>query len=64
MKVIRGNCRVQFTAEDIDFILSVLGPRAGTQETLIKLLGDEQTRDLILDDEALYRAVLEWPHTA
>jgi hypothetical protein len=59
MIVIRPNCRVQFTAEDIDFILSVLGPKAGSAETLVQLLGDEETRDLILDDESLLHAVLE-----
>jgi hypothetical protein len=62
MKVIRPNCRVQFTAEDIDFILEVLGPRAGNNQTLVRLLADEEARDLLLDDEALYRAVLEQPH--
>ena len=53
MMVIRPNCRVQFTAEDIDFILRVLGPKAGCAETIASLLGDEETRDLILDDDAL-----------
>lgn len=57
--VIRPNCRVQFTAEDIDFILSALGPKAGSAETLVQLLADEDSRDLILDDESLLRAVLE-----
>ena len=41
MMVIRPNCRVQFTAEDIDFILRVLGPKAGSAETIAGLLGDE-----------------------
>jgi hypothetical protein len=59
MIVIRPNCRVQFTAEDIDFVLGVLGPKAGSAETLVRLLADEETRDLILDDEALLRAILE-----
>jgi len=59
MMVIRPNCRVQFTAEDIDFILSVLGPKAGSADTLVQLLSDEESRDLILDDESLLRAVLE-----
>lgn len=59
MNVIQPNCRVQFTAQDVDFIVSVLGPRAGTAECLVGLLADEETRDLILDDEALYRAMLE-----
>ena len=57
--VIRPNCRVQFTAEDVDFILSVLGPKAGSADSLVQLLGDEESRDLILDDESLLRAVLE-----
>ena len=38
MKVIQPNCRVQFTAEDIDFILSVLRPKAGSADGLIELL--------------------------
>src|SRR6516162_2883762 len=59
MKMIQPNCRVQFAAEDIDFILSVLGSKIGTAECLIKLLSDEQSRDLILDDEALFHALLE-----
>jgi hypothetical protein len=41
MKMIQPNCRVQFTAQDIDFILEVLGRRLGTAECLIKLLADE-----------------------
>jgi len=59
MMVVRPNCRVQFTPEDIEFILSVLGPKAGSTESLLQLLGDEATRDLILDDESLLHAVLE-----
>lgn len=59
MKMIQANCRVQFAAEDIDFILSVLGGRIGNAECLVKLLADEESRDLILDDEALFHALLE-----
>jgi hypothetical protein len=59
MKLIQPNCRVQFASEDIDFILSVLGQRIGTSECLVKLLADPETRDVILDDEALLRALLE-----
>ncbi len=59
LKMIQPNCRVQFAAEDIDFILSVLGQRIGTAECLVKLLADEESRDLILDDEELFRALLE-----
>ena len=59
MKLIQSNCRAQFAAEDIEFILSVLGGKIGTAECLIKLLADEDSRDLILDDEALLKALLE-----
>ncbi len=59
MMVIRPNCRAQFAAEDIEFILSVLGRRIGTAECLVQLLADEESRDLILDDEALLHALLE-----
>ena len=59
MNVIQPNCRAQFAAEDIDFILSVLGHKISTADCLIKLLADQETRDLILDDEALFHALLE-----
>lgn len=59
MKVIQPNCRVQFAAEDIDFIVSVLGRKIGTAECLVKLLADEESRDVILDDEQLLHALLE-----
>ncbi len=59
MKVIQPNCRVQFTAGDVDFVVATLGHRAGDAECVTKLLGDPDTRDLILDDDALFRAVLE-----
>src|SRR6185436_14163893 len=59
MNVIQPNCRVQFTAEDVDFVLSVLGRKFGAAECLTRLLGDEDSRDLILDDEALLHALLE-----
>src|SRR5256714_7988353 len=59
MRMIQPNCRAQFAAEDIEFILSVLGAKIGTAECLVKLLSDEDSRDLILDDEALFHALLE-----
>lgn len=59
MKVIQPNCRVQFTAQDIEFILEVLGRKLGTADCLVKLLADVESRDLILDDEALMHALLE-----
>ncbi len=59
MKLIQSNCRARFAADDIEFILSVLGGKIGTAECLVKLLADEDSRDLILDDEALLHALLE-----
>jgi hypothetical protein len=49
---------MQFTAEDVEFILGVLGPNSAA-DTLVKLLADEEARDLILDDDSLFRALLE-----
>jgi len=57
--MIQPNCRVQFASEDVDFILSVLGPKIGNAECLVKLLSDSDSRDVILDDEALFHALLE-----
>jgi hypothetical protein len=59
MKMIKPNCRVQFAAEDVEFILSVLGRKIGNADCLIRLLADEDSRDLILDDDALFQALLE-----
>lgn len=60
MKVILPNCRIQFTAEDIDFITGALQRRPGGTDCLVGLLADAETRDLILDDEQLFRALLEY----
>jgi hypothetical protein len=59
MKVIQPNCRAQFTAQDVEFVLEVLGRKLGTAECLTRLLADEDSRDLILDDERLFHALLE-----
>src|SRR5262245_47121731 len=59
MNMIQPNCRIQFAAEDVDFILSVLGRKIGDSECLIRLLADEESRDQILDDETLFHALLE-----
>ena len=61
MHLVQANCRVQFTAEDIEFILSALRHKVNDAECLVKLLADEETRDLVLDDEVLLKAVLEHP---
>jgi hypothetical protein len=57
--MIQANCRIQFTGEDIDFIARTLGTDAGNTDCLIQLLTESDTRDLILDDELLFRALLE-----
>jgi hypothetical protein len=60
MNVIQPNCRVQFIAQDVEFVLAVLGRgKLGSTDCLVKLLADEETRDVILDDEALFHALLE-----
>jgi hypothetical protein len=59
MRVVLANCRIQFTAEDIAFILEVLQPEVESHASLLRLLADEETRDQVLDDDSLFRAVLE-----
>jgi hypothetical protein len=59
MKVIRPNCRIQFTAEDVEFVSAILGAKAGKADYLLQLLADEETRDVILDDDLLFHALLE-----
>ena len=59
MKVIQPNCRVQFTAADVDFIAANLSRKTGDAECVTRLLSDPESRDAILDDESLFRAVLE-----
>lgn len=59
MKLIQPNCRIQFTADDLHFIISVLGKKTGNERTLLGLLADPDTRDLILDDEALFHSLIE-----
>ncbi|HZI31751.1 MAG TPA: hypothetical protein VFF11_05385 [Candidatus Binatia bacterium] len=50
---------MQFAAQDVEFILSVLGGKLEGADCLVKLLGDEENRDLILDDDSLFHALLE-----
>ena len=56
--MIQPNCRVQFTAGDIAFIMAVLGKKEDAA-ALVSLLTDPETRDLILDNDALFHALLE-----
>ena len=59
MKVIQPNCRLQFTADDIDFISTVLGKQSSDAAFLAELFTDTEARDLILDNEKLFHALLE-----
>ena len=59
MKLIQANCRIQFTAEDLDFIAATLSKSTDDRPVLTQLLSDCDTRDLILDDEKLFHALLE-----
>lgn len=60
MKVIQPNCRIQFTADDISFIVSALSRSPSDHQFLAELLVDEDTRDQILDDDALFQSLLEY----
>ncbi|MCX8155344.1 MAG: hypothetical protein N3J91_02625 [Verrucomicrobiae bacterium] len=59
MKVIRPACRIQLTAEDMAFITQVLAQRVSDVNALTRLLADEASRDTLLDDDRLLRAILE-----
>ncbi len=59
MSLILPKCRIQFTSEDLDFIMKVLG--IDSEEAMLGLMTDEESMDGILDDERLFRAILELP---
>jgi hypothetical protein len=59
MKLIQPNCRIQFTADDLDFISTTLSKSTDERPIVVQLLSDCETRDLILDDEKLFHALLE-----
>lgn len=49
------------TAGDFDFIVRVMGTTDGQKVSLQDLLCDESCRDCLLDQEPVYRAILESP---
>lgn len=60
MKVIRANCRYQFTPADYAFIAGVLQSSHRREAgSLVRLLEDKDDFDAVLDDARLYRAVLD-----
>ncbi|HAV62820.1 MAG TPA: hypothetical protein DCY13_10690 [Verrucomicrobiales bacterium] len=62
MNVVRANSRIRFTAEDVAFVLSVLAGEREEKALLELFFGDESSRDLILDDPALYEALTNANH--
>jgi hypothetical protein len=59
MKLIQPNCRIQFTADDLDFIANTLAHSENQRSSVLQLLADPETRDSILDDDHLFHALLE-----
>jgi hypothetical protein len=59
--MIQPNCRARFTGEDFNFVVRTLAKRPGQEICLVQLLTDFETRDAILDHEALIGALLENP---
>jgi hypothetical protein len=59
--MIQPNCRARFTGDDFDFVVRTLAKNPENKIGLVELLTDIETRDQILDHDALVRAVLEGP---
>jgi len=59
MKVVRPNCRWQFTAADVEFILGALGKGPNDAEALASLFVDVGSRDALLEQDSLHAAILE-----
>ncbi len=57
--IIQPNCRAQFTSEDMDFVVSVLTPASDRVQSLVRLFTDPDSLDVILDDDMIFRALLE-----
>ncbi len=61
MRIILPNCRVQFTAEDVGFVIESLGKKEGDRQSLDRLMSDPDSLDAILDNEQILRVLLENP---
>src|SRR5882757_1999486 len=59
--MIHANCRVRLTADDFQFVVRVLSKTETDKVSLVELLTEEDTRDSILDHEALAEAVINSP---
>lgn len=59
MKLIQPNTRLQFSAADLEYVVQVLTKPGADPQTTRNLLADPDTRDALLDHEALYRGLIE-----
>lgn len=56
--MIQANCRARFTAADFHFIVRTLARSPNDNVSLVDLLGDEETRDAVLDQPRLVETIL------
>ena len=56
--MIQANCRDRFTAEDFEFVTKTLATSPEGRVSLVELLTDEETRNCVLDHDALARAIV------
>jgi hypothetical protein len=56
--MIQANCRARFTAADFQFIVRALARSSIDSVSLVDLLSDAETRDLVLDSPRLVEAIL------
>src|SRR5438105_2284431 len=56
--MIQANCRARFTAADFQFIVRALARSPNDGVSLVDLLSDAETRDLVLDNPRLVETIL------
>jgi hypothetical protein len=56
--MIQANCRAQLTVDDFRFLVEVLARKSSDQPSLEALLGDESSLNQLLDDDAVFDAIL------
>jgi hypothetical protein len=57
--VVKANCRALLTADDFGYVVKVLAKSSQDAIPLATLLSDEETRDVVLDHDLLYQALLD-----
>jgi len=62
LRIVKAECRDRLTSEDFDFIVSTLGSDPIATQSILTLLSDTTTRDQVLDDKSLFRAIIDSPH--